>query len=95
VPAEPAGVLYRPTTLGEPSCPAFKRPQAAAVLWEGGTLEEIAFGFVDRGDGDRRLVGVDPDQDLHARVPPFRSDLSAIDAREGHSDFGLLLPYLL
>jgi len=87
VPAEPARVLYGPTTLWEPSCPAFERLQAGAVLWEGGTLEELAFGFVDRGDGDRRLVGIDPDEHFHARVPPFRSDLSAIDASEGHSDF--------
>ena len=38
-------------TLWEPSCPSFERPQAGALLWEGGTLEELACGFVDRGDG--------------------------------------------
>ena len=47
----------------------------ARSLREASTLEELAFGFVDRSDGDRRLVGIDPDEHLHARVPPFRSDL--------------------
>jgi hypothetical protein len=46
--------------LGEPFRPALERPQAGAVLREGGTLEELACGFVDRSDGDRRLVGIDP-----------------------------------
>src|SRR5215207_1126409 len=47
------------------------RFKAGAVLREISALEEIAFDFVDNCGGDRRLVGIDPDQDLHARVPPF------------------------
>ena len=47
----PAGVLHRPTALGEPSRPALEGPKAGAVLREGSTLEELACGFVDRGDG--------------------------------------------
>jgi hypothetical protein len=35
-------------------------PQAGAVLREGGTLEELARGFVDRSDGYRTFVGIDP-----------------------------------
>jgi hypothetical protein len=35
-------------------------PQGGAVLREGGTLDELACGFVDRDDGDRHLVGIDP-----------------------------------
>src|SRR5215207_9285539 len=51
VPTEASGVLYGPTTLGEPFRPSFERPQSGAVLREAGTLEELACGFVDRGDG--------------------------------------------
>jgi hypothetical protein len=47
-------------TLGEPLRPALEGSQAGAVLREGSTLEELAFGFVDRRYGDRRLVGIDP-----------------------------------
>jgi hypothetical protein len=75
VTTEAAGVLHRPTTLGEPLRPALEGSQAGAVLREGGTLDELADDFVDHRDGDRRLVGIDPDEHLHARVPPFRSDL--------------------
>ena len=39
---EASGVLYGPTTLGEPPRPAFEGPQADAVLREAGTLEELA-----------------------------------------------------
>ena len=88
MPAEAAGVLHRPTALGEPFRPAFEGPQAGAVLWEGSTLDELADGFVDHRDGDRRLVGIDPDQDLHARMHLRFGRASAIGAREGHSGFG-------
>ena len=64
------------------------------VLREGGTLEELACGFVDRGDGERTFVGIYPDQDLHERTHLRFGRTFAIDSREGHSDFGLLLPYL-
>ena len=47
-------------TLWEPFHPAFEGSQAGAVLREGCTLEELACGFVDRSDGDRHLVGIDP-----------------------------------
>jgi hypothetical protein len=57
-------------------------------------LKELACGFVDRGEGYRTFVGIDPEQDLHEHAPPFRSDYCAIGVREGHSDFGLLLPHL-
>jgi hypothetical protein len=60
VPTEPARVLYGPTTLGEPLRPALEAPQAGAVLREASTLDELAFGFVDRRYGDRRLMGIDP-----------------------------------
>ncbi len=76
-----ASVLHRPTTLGEPARPAFEGPQAGAVLQEASTLEELADGFVDHRDGDRTFVGIDPDEHLHARVPPFRSDLRHRRAR--------------
>jgi hypothetical protein len=88
VPAEAAGVLHRPTTLGEPLRPVLEGPQSGAVLREGGTLEELAFGFFDRSDGDRRFVWIDPDQDLHERTHLRFSRTSAIGVREGHSDFG-------
>ena len=48
---EPAGVLHCPSTLGEPSRPSIEGPQACAVLREASTLEELACGFIDRGDG--------------------------------------------
>jgi hypothetical protein len=60
VATEAAGVLHRPTTLGEPLRPAFEGLQAGAVLRETRALDELARGFVDSGDGDRRLVGIDP-----------------------------------
>jgi hypothetical protein len=75
MPTEPSGVLHGPTTLGEALSPSFEGPQAGPVLREGGTLEELARGFVDPCDGQRRLVGIDPDEHLHPRIPPFRSDL--------------------
>src|SRR5829696_6303982 len=81
VPTETAGVLYGPTALGGPFRPAFEGSQASAVLGEAGVIEELACGFVDRGDGDRRLVGIDPYEHLHARVPPFRSNLRHRRAR--------------
>src|SRR5215211_2126385 len=46
VTTEAAGVLYGPTPLEEPFCPALESPQAVAVLREASTLEELAFGFV-------------------------------------------------
>jgi hypothetical protein len=88
VPTEAASVLYRPTALGEPLRPAFEGSQAGAVMWEVSMLDEPAYGFVDHRDGDRRLVGIDPDQDLHARMHLRFGRASAIGAREGHSDFG-------
>jgi hypothetical protein len=39
---EAAGVLYRPTALGELLSPAFEEPQAGAMLREAGTIEELA-----------------------------------------------------
>src|SRR5829696_5699698 len=68
MPTETAGVLHRPTALGEPFRPAFEGPQACAVLREASTLEELAFGFVDHRHSDRLFVGIDPDQDLHERT---------------------------
>jgi len=47
-------------TLGEPLRPAFEGLQAGAVLRETRAFDELACGFVDSGDGDRRLVGIDP-----------------------------------
>jgi hypothetical protein len=35
---------------------------------EASTLDELADDFVDHRDGDRRLVGIDPDEYLHART---------------------------
>ena len=64
------------------------------VLREGGTLEELASGLVERSDSDRTFVGIYPDQDLHERTHLRFGGTSAIDSREGHSDFGLLIPYL-
>jgi hypothetical protein len=61
--------------LGEAPCPAFEGSQAGAVLRKASTLDELAYGFVDHRDGDRRLVGIDPYEHLHARIPPFRPDL--------------------
>jgi hypothetical protein len=63
--------------------------QAGAALREGRTLDELATSFVDHGDGDRRLVGIDPDQDLHERTHLRFGRTSACGVREGHSDFGL------
>jgi hypothetical protein len=57
-------------------------------LRESSTLEELAFGFVDHRDGDRTFVGIDPDQDLHARTHLRFGRTFAIGSREGHSDFG-------
>jgi hypothetical protein len=42
----------------------FEGSQAGAALRKARTLEELADAFVDRSDGDRRLVGIDPHQDL-------------------------------
>jgi hypothetical protein len=85
VPAETAGVLDGPTTLGEPLRPPFESPQAGAVLRETGVLDEIA-ALAHRRESDGRLVGIDPDQHLHARASiPVEP---AIGVREGHSDFG-------
>jgi hypothetical protein len=39
-------------------------------------------------------VGIDPDEHLHERTYLRFGGTFAIDSREGHSDFGLLLPYL-
>jgi hypothetical protein len=41
MPTEVAGVLHRPTPLGEPFRPAFEGPKALAVMREGSTLEEL------------------------------------------------------
>ena len=70
-----------PNDARESFRPAFEGPQAGAVLREASTLDKLADGFVDHRDGDRRLVGIDPDEHLHARVPPFRSDLCHRRAR--------------
>jgi hypothetical protein len=48
---EASCVLYRPTTLGEALRPSIEGPQTGAVLRKAGTIEELARGFVDRGDG--------------------------------------------
>jgi hypothetical protein len=92
VPTEAASVLYRPTALGEPLRPAFEGSQAGAVMWEVSMLDEPAYGFVDHRDGDRRLVGIDPDQDLHERMHLRFGRTSLPLAREGHSDFGSSAP---
>ena len=44
--------------------------------------------FVDRSDGDRPFVGINPDQDLHKRRHLRFGRTSAIGVREGYSDFG-------
>src|SRR5215212_9065389 len=66
---EPAGVLYRPTPLGEPLRPALEGPQAGAILRKASTLEELACVFLDHRDGQRRLVGLYPDAHLHVLIP--------------------------
>ena len=71
------------------SPPVPEGSKAGANLREGSTSEQLACGLVHRRHGDRTFVGIDPDQDLHGRAPPFLSDLCAIGVREGHSDFGL------
>jgi hypothetical protein len=86
VPTEATGVLHSPTALGEPFRPAFEAPQAGAVLREASTLDELAFGFGDRSDGDRRLVGIHPDEHLHKRTHLHFGRTSAIGSRKGHSD---------
>jgi hypothetical protein len=88
MPTEAASVLHRPTALGVPLRPAFEGPQAGAVLQEASTLDELAQGFVYHRDGESRFVGIDPDQDLHTRAPPFSVVPLLLLAREGHSDFG-------
>jgi hypothetical protein len=65
-------------TLGEPFRPAFERSQAGAVLQEASTLDEFTDGFVDYRDGDRRLVGIDPDEHSpHARTHLRSGQISA------------------
>src|SRR5215217_7263315 len=81
MPTETAGVLHSPTALGEPFRPAFEGPQACAVLREASTLDELAASFVDHRAGDRRFVGIDPDQDLHERTHLRFGRTSAISAR--------------
>jgi hypothetical protein len=68
---------------------AFERSQAGAVLREASTLDEFTDGFIDYRDGDRRLVGIDPDEHSpHARTHLRSGQISAIGLwREGHSDF--------
>jgi hypothetical protein len=87
MPTKAAGVLHCPTVFGEPLRPALEGSQAGAVLRERSAFEELAGGFVDSGDSDRRLVGINSDQDLNGRAPPFRSDLSYCGVREGYFDF--------
>src|SRR5215208_7590478 len=92
---EAASVLYGPTTLAEPFRPSFEGSQAGAVLREVGTLEELAFGFVERSHGNRRLVGIDPDQDLHERMHLRFGGTSLPSARaKDIPTSGPLLPYL-
>src|SRR5215210_4978849 len=81
MPTETASVLHRPTALGEPFRPALEGPQPCAVLREASTLEELAASFVDRRDGDRPFVGIDPDQDLHERTHLRFGRTSAISKR--------------
>src|SRR5215204_3772975 len=81
MPTETAGVLHSPTALGEPFRPAFEGPQACAVLREASTLDELAASFVDHRAGDRRFVGIDPDQDLHERRHLRFGRTSAISTR--------------
>ena len=66
--------------------------KAGAVLREGGTFEELAFGFVDRSDGyPDALWGSTP-------IKTFMSACTSVSvgalplAREGHSDFGSSAP---
>jgi hypothetical protein len=67
-PRPPAFSTAQSDARGTFSPNVLKGPQAASVLREGGTLDELADGFVDHRDGHRRFVGIDPDQDLHART---------------------------
>ena len=41
------------------------RASRPSFLREAGLLDELAFGFVDRSDGYRRVVGIDPYEHLH------------------------------
>jgi hypothetical protein len=66
----------------------FEGSQAGAALRKARTLEELADAFVERSDGERGLVGIDPHQDLHERRHLRFGRTSAIGVREGHSDFG-------
>jgi hypothetical protein len=93
MPTEAAGVLHRPTALGEPCRPTFEGPQPCAVLREASTLEELAASFVDRRDSDRRFVGIDPDQDLHERTHLRFGRTSAISTRRTFR-LRALFPYL-
>jgi hypothetical protein len=78
-------------TLGVPLRPAFEGSQAGAVLREGSALDEPA-DFVDHRDGDRRFMGIDPDQDLHERTSVSVGPLP-IGARRTFR-LRALLPYL-
>jgi hypothetical protein len=81
MPTKASGVLHRPTPLVVALRPAFEGHQAGAILREGGMLDELADGFVDHRDGDRRLVGIDPDEHFHARTHLRFGRTSAIGAR--------------
>ena len=92
---KPADVLHRPTTLGEPLSPAFEGPQAfsrfcgnLACSTSSPLASSIAATATDA------LWGSTPIKTFMGHAPPFRSNLCAIGVREGHSDFGLVLPYL-
>jgi hypothetical protein len=67
------------------------RGSAGAVLREGSALDEPA-DFVDHRDGDRRFMGIDPDQDLHERTSVSVGPLP-IGARRTFR-LRALLPYL-
>jgi hypothetical protein len=71
-----------------------KGPQAGAVLREASTLEELASDFVDRSDGDRRLVRIDPDQDLHERRHLRFGRTSAMGAKDIPTLSGVPIPLL-
>jgi hypothetical protein len=68
----------------------------SAVLREGSTLEQLAFGLVYRGDGDRRLVwGSTPIRTfMGAHTSVSVGSLSSCGVREGHSYYFLMCIYL-
>jgi hypothetical protein len=92
VSTEATSILHRPTTLGESFRPTFEGPQTGAVVREGSALNKLADDFVHSREGDGRLVGIDPDQHLHARTCVPLGPATGVC--EGHSDFEPCIPLL-